>query len=116
MFFFFFSAYVFNFHFFFFFFLMIRRPPRSTLFPYTTLFRSGKGIAIDGAFRRREDSPCCRVAEGIDSARAWRPVLRLPGTAEGDSGQLQSCERIDGDEHFGTDSECGSFGAGRPGC
>src|ERR1039458_7154478 len=26
-----------------FFFLMIRRPPRSTLFPYTTLFRSGDG-------------------------------------------------------------------------
>src|SRR5438045_8380516 len=30
----------------FFFFLMIRRPPRSTLFPYTTLFRSsGRGFA-----------------------------------------------------------------------
>src|SRR5260221_14686944 len=29
-----------NFLFSFFFFLMIRRPPRSTLFPYTTLFRS----------------------------------------------------------------------------
>src|SRR5476651_2833748 len=29
----------------FFFFLMIRRPPRSTLFPYTTLFRSGKVTA-----------------------------------------------------------------------
>src|SRR5215208_8070621 len=29
-------------HFLFFFFLMIRRPPRSTLFPYTTLFRSGR--------------------------------------------------------------------------
>src|SRR6266496_5592468 len=28
---------------FFFFFLMIRRPPRSTLFPYTTLFRSPRG-------------------------------------------------------------------------
>src|SRR2546426_12230236 len=28
---------------FFFFFLMIRRPPRSTLFPYTTLFRSVAG-------------------------------------------------------------------------
>src|SRR5690348_17757299 len=28
---------------FFFFFLMIRRPPTSTLFPYTTLFRSGEG-------------------------------------------------------------------------
>src|SRR5260370_7490186 len=27
----------------FFFFLMIRRPPRSTLFPYTTLFRSNVG-------------------------------------------------------------------------
>src|SRR5687767_15936108 len=27
----------------FFFFLMIRRPPRSTLFPYTTLFRSSSG-------------------------------------------------------------------------
>src|SRR2546430_17160724 len=25
---------------------MIRRPPRSTLFPYTTLFRSWKGIAV----------------------------------------------------------------------
>src|SRR2546429_6044857 len=33
---------------FFFFFLMIRRPPRSTLFPYTTLFRSAL---------RRADSP-----------------------------------------------------------
>src|SRR2546422_11752260 len=28
----------------FFFFLMIRRPPRSTLFPYTTLFRSKKAL------------------------------------------------------------------------
>src|SRR3712207_9581508 len=27
-----------------FFFLMIRRPPRSTLFPYTTLFRSTRGL------------------------------------------------------------------------
>src|SRR3712207_7309265 len=30
----------------FFFFLMIRRPPRSTLFPYTTLFRSGGGTIM----------------------------------------------------------------------
>src|SRR6516162_11343110 len=29
---------------FFFFFLMIRRPPRSTLFPYTTLFRSSRKL------------------------------------------------------------------------
>src|SRR3712207_7661739 len=31
-----------------FFFLMIRRPPRSTLFPYTTLFRSGIGTQANG--------------------------------------------------------------------
>src|SRR3712207_8869955 len=30
-----------------FFFLMIRRPPRSTLFPYTTLFRSRPRQAVD---------------------------------------------------------------------
>src|SRR6266566_8267365 len=30
-----------------FFFLMIRRPPRSTLFPYTTLFRSRPGSAAE---------------------------------------------------------------------
>src|SRR3972149_10770764 len=33
-----------SFYFLFFFFLMIRRPPRSTLFPYTTLFRSTRNI------------------------------------------------------------------------
>src|SRR2546430_7385491 len=38
----------------FFFFLMIRRPPRSTLFPYTTLFRSHDSVACSHARR-----PCC---------------------------------------------------------
>src|SRR2546429_6755176 len=33
---------------FFFFFLMIRRPPRSTLFPYTTLFRSCELAVVRG--------------------------------------------------------------------
>src|SRR5256885_8896761 len=33
----------------FFFFLMIRRPPRSTLFPYTTLFRSATGTLAAAA-------------------------------------------------------------------
>src|SRR5256885_11119991 len=33
----------------FFFFLMIRRPPRSTLFPYTTLFRSGSVVSTRDA-------------------------------------------------------------------
>src|SRR2546426_9330941 len=46
---------IFCFCFFFFFFLMIRRPPRSTLFPYTTLFRSrprphGLSREADGSF------------------------------------------------------------------
>src|SRR3712207_9063643 len=34
----------------FFFFLMIRRPPRSTLFPYTTLFRSDAVLALADAY------------------------------------------------------------------
>src|SRR5215467_5119861 len=52
-----------------FFFLMIRRPPRSTLFPYTTLFRSGRPVAGSscgsprGGCRRRchgGPAPGCR--------------------------------------------------------
>src|SRR5260370_10517222 len=42
-----------------FFFLMIRRPPRSTLFPYTTLFRSaaqGEGESRGAAGLRRRGS------------------------------------------------------------
>src|SRR5256885_9506449 len=39
---------------FFFFFLMIRRPPRSTLFPYTTLFRSLISWRRSGATRAGE--------------------------------------------------------------
>src|SRR5216684_8304020 len=35
-----------------FFFLMIRRPPRSTLFPYTTLFRSSRSASSRAGIRR----------------------------------------------------------------
>src|SRR2546422_6243311 len=38
-----------------FFFLMIRRPPRSTLFPYTTLFRSHHDLRQGGAVLRAAD-------------------------------------------------------------
>src|SRR3989441_10859741 len=38
---------------------MIRRPPRSTLFPYTTLFRS---ILVDGAFCSRAFGPMPKLA------------------------------------------------------
>src|ERR1017187_1583161 len=44
----------------FFFFLMIRRPPRSTLFPYTTLFRSGCHFA---------GTPGCPSARPVSSDR-----------------------------------------------
>src|SRR5258708_5267146 len=39
-----------------FFFLMIRRPPRSTLFPYTTLFRSDIGQKMEGLIPAAEFS------------------------------------------------------------
>src|SRR3712207_7088036 len=49
---------------------MIRRPPRSTLFPYTTLFRSARGLVdqhghgVAGAHRQRdeEEQPAARLA------------------------------------------------------
>src|SRR2546430_6008192 len=43
---------------------MIRRPPRSTLFPYTTLFRSG---AEPGEYPEREDVP--RPVEDLQAVR-----------------------------------------------
>src|SRR6266436_5045404 len=55
--------------FWFFFFLMIRRPPRSTLFPYTTLFRP------ELRFRPGLPGRQCRVPEQRrrESARPGRP-------------------------------------------
>src|SRR2546427_8722081 len=58
-----------------FFFLMIRRPPRSTLFPYTTLFRSrGSSRSLqprpvcDRDARRRRGPPC---APGTSHRARW---------------------------------------------
>src|SRR2546426_3986404 len=56
-----------------FFFLMIRRPPRSTLFPYTTLFRSDRR---QGARRPRRGSQSARR-----SGRRGRARGRSPGVA-----------------------------------
>src|SRR2546430_17077087 len=47
---------------FFFFFLMIRRPPRSTLFPYTTLFRS-PGSRRSRAAEKAPRQSCHPVAQ-----------------------------------------------------
>src|SRR2546422_10757720 len=57
-------------HFHLFFFLMIRRPPRSTLFPYTTLFRS----LPPGAPLRHHDR---RAAPGEDEHRSGEPPAGL---------------------------------------
>src|SRR5256885_13155218 len=47
---------------------MIRRPPRSTLFPYTTLFRS-RAVRDGRARRRRDDGVGARRRPAADHAR-----------------------------------------------
>src|SRR2546430_13557725 len=59
----------------FFFFLMIRRPPRSTLFPYTTLFRS---------------QPVPARADRRPSQGAHSPVRNRPGRREPLAGDRKS--------------------------
>src|SRR3712207_7057125 len=54
---------------------MIRRPPRSTLFPYTTLFRSAGAVDV------RQPGPDRRTARGACPAAV--PVLRKPGPGAG---------------------------------
>src|SRR4051812_49600172 len=51
---------------------MIRRPPRSTLFPYTTLFRSpgGRGGERDGPAELRDGLR--RQERAVPAARSWR--------------------------------------------
>src|SRR5258707_11777165 len=55
---------------------MIRRPPRSTLFPYTTLFRSLRGIMND-AHPAATAPHCCFHNDGI--ADFSRNLLRFLG-------------------------------------
>src|SRR2546430_11525397 len=52
-----------------FFFLMIRRPPRSTLFPYTTLFRSRRVLRQDRQGQRLGQREPARILAEIDEAR-----------------------------------------------
>src|SRR2546430_8738226 len=67
---------------FFFFFLMIRRPPRSTLFPYTTLFRSvsvlwrrhGHGLAFVRNHNERDRRS--QAWSFAHSKRAWAVRVR----------------------------------------
>src|SRR3712207_7982017 len=60
---------------------MIRRPPRSTLFPYTTLFRSTRqrrqGAAADYAERlRRASTSEAGTSVGLTLSRTTSPVMR----------------------------------------
>src|SRR5258707_2496824 len=74
-----------------FFFLMIRRPPRSTLFPYTTLFRSSAGSWLRAA-RTTE----CRVTGKASlcgskaKKRSGRDFTRSVRRSEEHTSELQS--------------------------
>src|SRR2546422_2803182 len=77
-------------HLFFFFFLMIRRPPRSTLFPYTTLFRSrpatrawwdASSRSCYCAARCRWSNMAIRVVEPAPEPRPPEPGWRRPRLA-----------------------------------
>src|SRR3712207_7930764 len=61
-----------------FFFLMIRRPPRSTLFPYTTLFRSLNRVDEVIVFHALSDGELVQIADLL-----LNRVRRL-ATAQGD--------------------------------
>src|SRR3712207_8770128 len=69
------------------FFLMIRRPPRSTLFPYTTLFRS----ALLHPRRQRRPGAADR-GPAARGGRAAGPARRGPGAARSEehTSELQS--------------------------
>src|SRR5437899_7714916 len=56
-----------------FFFLMIRRPPRSTLFPYTTLFRSTESLVDGERSQSKSFSSCARIGR-IFSFSASSPL------------------------------------------
>src|SRR5689334_24660619 len=76
----------------FFFFLMIRRPPRSTLFPYTTLFRSRRHQRR-GQFRRqgaRLEARLDRRRGRVERGRVLRTGRRRCGQEDRKSTRLNS--------------------------
>src|SRR5262249_61560816 len=71
------------------FFLMTRPPPRSPLFPYTTLFRSERGEARLRWVRRSVDSQSRRPQYG-----AWSDRRRRPSSSEEHTSELQSLTNL----------------------
>src|SRR3712207_7009660 len=67
---------------------MIRRPPRSTLFPYTTLFRSHGGPHCRAPERRGGRSWHARGVAG--APRAIRRAVLAAGRSEEHTSELQS--------------------------
>src|SRR5437867_6753748 len=63
---------------------MIRRPPRSTLFPYTTLFRSSafRAARVSGDDRRSAQEACgnpaCLAARGLPRSEEHTSELQSP--------------------------------------
>src|SRR2546427_9289713 len=57
---------------------MIRRPPRSTLFPYTTLFRSLKTPQLKPLFQKQQRCTGRLVGVGIAPADGFAPPISAP--------------------------------------
>src|SRR5437016_7297947 len=72
---------------------MIRRPPRSTLFPYTTLFRS-PGDLESGAERGRSLPGDRRARARARRARGREPSTRSEGRSEEHTSELQSLTNL----------------------
>src|SRR5437588_1752655 len=68
---------------------MIRRPPRSTLFPYTTLFRSETGLAL-AAFAAGAGWGVNAAAIVAVAGLVGVPLLRATGRSEEHTSELQS--------------------------
>src|SRR2546429_6035207 len=73
-----------------FFFLMIRRPPRSTLFPYTTLFRSRSARRRNLGAARRGARAHLVERDVLGRLRPAGPDRRAPGRSEEHTSELQS--------------------------
>src|SRR5256885_6632256 len=70
---------------------MIRRPPRSTLFPYTTLFRSGPGGLTPYATKHTPFDSLDRSGElADDEGRISSFNYRVDGRSEEHTSELQS--------------------------
>src|SRR5688572_33379602 len=74
------------------FFLIIRRPPRSTLFPYTTLFRSPRAVGRLPRANREDRAGRGGVDRIPGRGPATRPNRRGSRTAVGSGGPLRSEE------------------------